>query len=130
MHQEICDWADVGLVLALTGAIAAVGCVAATPALSPIQELLVGQTKQEVLACAGPPLSTVRKGEATILSYYKECPAMERSFFGTKGSVPVLRHGCRALVTLEGDRVAEVRYEPTPGGGVDHCEEIFVQCVR
>jgi hypothetical protein len=55
---------------------------------------------------------------------------MERSFFGTKGSVPVLRHGCRAQINLEGDRVAEVRYEPTPGGWIDHCEEIFIQCVH
>ena len=108
------------------------GCTMPKPDGSfPAQKALLGKTEQEVVACAGKPKQKSTSGDETQLTYRRSAPVFEESFAISKTSVPCPRHACEAVVVLKGDRVAEVRYSPTPHslGGCEHCEEIFQQCL-
>ncbi|HEU4505266.1 MAG TPA: hypothetical protein VFR79_10560 [Nitrospira sp.] len=120
-------WCGLGLVV-LTG------CVEVTPEVSgptPAQRALLGMTKQALLACAGPPVVERAKEGKTLFVYYREAPQFEESFGGSKSSFSMVRHGCRAVITFEEDRVRDIRYESEPSTyrDEDHCEEIFEACV-
>ena len=109
------------------------GCATPTTEKSyPVQQALIGKSRQVVLSCAGQPLGETTSGKAAVLTYYKEAPMLEESFMGTKGSMPRAHHGCRAKVTLENDKVVSVTYQSVPSSfaAEDHCEEIFENCVR
>lgn len=95
------------------------------------QQALIGKTKQELLACAGPPVSEMIKTDRTVMVYYREASQLEESFPGSKGSFAMVHHGCRATIILRADRVDNVRYESVPSSyrDEDHCEEVFVGCV-
>lgn len=110
------------------------GCAEVLPngsAVHPAQQALIGKTKQEVFACAGPPVSESTKGDLVVFLYYKEASLLEESFPGSKSSFAKVHHGCRATVFLQHDRVSEVRYDSVPSAhrDEDHCEEIFLSCV-
>lgn len=96
----------------------------------PAQQALIGKTKQELLACAGPPVSESTKGGRVVFLYYKEASLLEESFPGSKSSFAKEHHGCLATLSLQQDRVSEVRYESVPSSyqDEDHCEEIFDPC--
>lgn len=95
------------------------------------QRALIGKFKQELLACAGTPMSERNDGERTLMAYYKEASQLEESFGGTKSSYAMVHHGCRATVILQEDRVRDVRYQSMPSSYLDegHCEEIFSGCI-
>ncbi len=112
------------------------GCAAVTPNGSeeyPAQKALIGKTRQELIACAGTPVSE-RAGEerTAVMYYYREASQLEESFPGSKSSFAKVHHGCRATIVLDQDRVADVRYESDPSSyqDEDHCEEIFDRCVN
>jgi len=116
---------------AYAGVLLLAGC--ATPAevhQYPNQQALVGQSKADVLKCAGPPLKELRDGERTVLRYYKEAPMFEESLPSSKSSIPTIHHGCWASVILSDDRVTEVRYRfvPETFDASDECEETFESC--
>lgn len=95
------------------------------------QQALIGKTKQELVACAGPPVSEKVKTDRTVMVYYREASQLEESFPSAKGSYAMVHHGCRATIVLRVDRVDNVRYESVPSSyrDEDHCEELFVGCV-
>lgn len=97
----------------------------------PAQKALLGKTESEVLACAGEPKQKSASGDETKLTYHRKAPVFEESFAISKTSVPCPRHACEAVVVLQGGRVEEVQYRPTPHslGGCEHCEEIFEKCL-
>jgi hypothetical protein len=97
----------------------------------PVQRALIGKTAQQLLACAGQPGSERPDGDRVVFLYHREASLFEESFPGSKGSVPMVRHGCHATIVLQQDRVSDVRYESEPSSyrGEDHCEEIFASCV-
>jgi hypothetical protein len=94
------------------------------------QRALIGKTKQELFACAGPPVSEKVKAGRTVVVYYRQASQLEESFPGSKGSFAMVHHGCRATIVLREDRVEDVRYnsEPSSYHDEDHCEEIFAGC--
>jgi hypothetical protein len=94
------------------------------------QHILIGKTKQDVLACAGAPIRGSEDGEMAELIYYKEASLLEESFPGSKGSIARIHHGCRAKVQFKGDRVTGVSYQSVPNSyhDEDHCDEIFESC--
>ncbi len=96
----------------------------------PHQQGLLGKSKQEVLACAGPPLQERVEGPLTTLRYYKEAPLLEESMVGSKGSRPTVHHGCWASVVLQDQRVNHVRYRFVPSSvdASNDCEAIFADC--
>jgi hypothetical protein len=98
----------------------------------PIADALIGKTRHELLSCAGNPLRETPLSDGTVLRYYKEAPMLVESFVGSKGSKPGVHHGCWANVMLSGNQVAGIEYlsVPDPKQAGDHCEEIFVSCVR
>jgi hypothetical protein len=100
--------------------------------VSPVGQLLVGQTRQRLLSCAGHPIQERRHGETLLFRYYREAPMFEESFVGSKGSKAGLHHGCWATVSVEGEQVTGVEYRSVPEwvGHYDHCEEIFLPCVQ
>lgn len=111
------------------------GCAEVGPngiASYPGQRALIGKTKQQLLACAGMPVSERASGDRVLFLYHKEASLFEESFPGSKSSVPMVHHGCRATIVLQQDRVSDVRYEGEPSSyrGEDHCEEIFAPCVN
>jgi|SRR5581483_3202386 len=91
---------------------------------------LVGQTREAVFACAGPPLRERMQQTLTILRYYREAPLLEESFSGTKGSLPRYHHGCWAELVVKDNRIADVHYVSVPANvdSSDHCDEIFGNC--
>ena len=94
-------------------------------------EVLKGKTKQELLACAGAPRRVSMSEGLTSLLYEEAAELVELSVPGAKSSgsrdVP---HRCRATVTLNENRVTDVRYESVPAWiwAEDHCEGIFLRC--
>lgn len=78
------------------------------------------------------PVSERTSGDRGLFLYHKEASLFEESFLGSKSSVPMVHHGCRATIVLQKDRVSDVRYEDesSPYRGEDHCEEIFAPCVN
>jgi hypothetical protein len=94
------------------------------------QHILMGKTKQEVLACAGAAIRENGDGEMAELIYYKEASLLEESFPESKGSIAKIHHGCRAKVQFKGNRVTEVSYQSVPNSyhDEDHCDEIFESC--
>lgn len=98
----------------------------------PARAALIGKTEQEVETCAGQPLAKTAGQEGDVLIYYREAPPLERSFVGSKASVPIVPHGCRARLKLKDQRVSEVEYVPVPEsiGGMEHCEQMFEPCLQ
>jgi hypothetical protein len=96
----------------------------------PARRMLIGKTKQQLFACAGNPVGEKTQGDQVSIVYYKEASLLEESFPSSKGSFAMVHHGCRATVSLEQDRVRDVRYESVPSSyrDEDHCEEIFQLC--
>ncbi|WP_455377113.1 hypothetical protein [Petrachloros mirabilis] len=95
------------------------------------QRALIGKTKQELFACAGPPVSEKVTPDRTVAVYYREASQLEESFPGSKGSFAMVHHGCRATIVVREDRVEGVRYDSEPSSyrDEDHCEEIFAGCL-
>lgn len=111
------------------------GCGAVTPNGSeeyPAQKALLGKTRQELIACAGTPVSERPGDERASVIYYREASQLEESFPGSKSSFAKVHHGCRATIFLDQGRIADVRYESEPSSyqDEDHCEEIFDRCVN
>ena len=98
--------------------------------LLPNRQALIGKTRHDLLACASSPIRETRQGERLILTYYKEAPMPQGSFFTSKASRRGVDHGCWAEVLLEGDRVTDIGYQSVPRGvdALDKCEEIFGAC--
>jgi hypothetical protein len=110
-----------------------IGCAASQPvAPNPIGKTLLGKSKQELVSCAGNPLEETNTTEGTVLTYYKEAPMFEESFYSSKGSVSRVHHGCWAHLLIEDDRVVGVEYRSAPEwvDATDHCEEIFKVCAQ
>ena len=119
----------------IAGALAAtlVGCASAPEPKEKdalIRNRLVGQTREAVFACAGPPLRERMQQTLTILRYYREAPLLEESFSGTKGSQPRPHHGCWAELVVKDNRIADVHYVSVPANvdSSDHCDQIFGNC--
>ena len=98
----------------------------------PNQTAMLGQTRDTVLLCAGPPLREAQRGDITELLYYREAPMLEESGIVSKGSRPGVHHGCWATVILKAHRVEEVRYRYVPDffDASNDCEDIFAACLR
>lgn len=97
-----------------------------------VQESLVGLTQAQVVACAGAPASEERKGDVTVLTFYKRCGMLEQGFPAARGTVArEARHGCLATLEVEGGRVTRARFEAIPDDAtyeLYHCEELFADC--
>lgn len=97
----------------------------------PAAQALLGKRAEALRACAGPPIATMVRGEQTVWVYFKEASQLEESFAGSKSSVPMVHHGCRARILIEQDRVTGVQYDSEPASYNDdeHCEQIFRACL-
>jgi len=124
----------VGQVLAAcAGLVALYGCAEVSSDGSgdyPARRALIGKTMQELFVCAGKPVSHHTKEDRAVIVYYREASLLEESFPGSKSSVAMVHHGCRATISLQQDRVTDVRYESVPSSyrDEDHCEEMFESC--
>jgi hypothetical protein len=110
-----------------------IGCASSQPvAPNPIGKALLGKSKQTLVSCAGNPLEETMTSEGIVLTYYKEAPMFEESFYSSKGSVSGVHHGCWAHLLMGEDRVVGVEYRSVPPSvdATDHCEEIFRACVQ
>jgi hypothetical protein len=117
----------------LVGCVWLIGCAASQPmAPNPIGKALLGKSRQELVSCAGNPLQETKTAEGIVLTYYKEAPMLEESFYSSKGSVSRAHHGCWAHLLMGNDRVAGVEFRSAPqsDAAMDHCEEIFHSCVQ
>ena len=96
----------------------------------PHQQSLRGQSREEVLSCAGVPLREWQNETFTLLRYYREAPLLEESMVSSKSSRPTAHHGCWATVMLQQNRVELVQYRFAPSSvdATNDCEEIFARC--
>ena len=70
-------------------------------------------------------------GHGVVFRYYKGAPMFEESRPFLKGSIAQEHHGCWASLLLEKDEVTGVEFRPVPDGTeYDHCEDIFVGCLK
>lgn len=106
----------------------------ATPAAEgpPIREALVGMAKEQVLLCAGQPDRELPVEGGMALVYIREGGALEDSFAVSKASQLRPVHFCRAFLSVQDNRIVEVRYDSEPKGvyADDHCDDIFEGCRR
>jgi hypothetical protein len=108
-------WVATGVLIAMS--IGLPGCFPAGPAVPyRAKERLRGMTESELLACAGPPMSQTVQGRMRVLTY-------ERT--GAPGV-------CRAIISLTGNRVTDVRYEAVmeTGARVADCTEVLNACLQ
>lgn len=119
-------------ILIITAAGLVLSCHSTPPITEgfPLQQSLRGQSKAQVLTCAGAPLREWRSGDFTLFRYYREAPLLEESMVSSKSSRPTVHHGCWATVTLRQDRVDQVQYRFVPSSvdASNDCEEIFAGC--
>jgi len=124
------------LALVLSAAlVSAIGCATVASNGSadyPARSALIGKSRQQLLACAGTPVSERAGDEEVVAIYYKEASLLEESFPGSKSSYARVHHGCRATIVLKQDQVSEARYDSEPSSYQDEdlCEEIFALCVN
>ena len=120
-------------VLTIIGVSSFSGCVT-TPSEPhrSLRDALIGQSRSQILACAGKPLAETPQGDVVVLTYYMEAPMLEESSVGSKGSQSAYHHGCKARVNVQNDRVTQVQYQSVPRGyfADDHCDEIFATCAQ
>jgi len=112
-------------------ALACTGCIETKLQPPTAKQSLIGKSEAELAACAGQPKTVAPHGEANVFTYYREGGLLEESFPGSKSSRPEgLRHACMAIVTLEHNRVTQVKFLMTPASSAshEHCEEIFQRC--
>ncbi|OQW36080.1 MAG: hypothetical protein A4E19_15485 [Nitrospira sp. SG-bin1] len=120
------------LTLGLAGLLSLASCMApAHVGQYPNQQHMLGKSKSQILACAGPPEKESLEGKKTWLRYYREAPILEESRPVSKGSFATIRHGCWATVGLIDDRVVDVHYRfvPPTFDASNDCEEIFEACL-
>ncbi len=110
------------------------GCAEVMPNGSepyPAAQALLGKTKEALLSCAGPPVKEQGHNGQVVYIYYREASQLEESFGGSKSSLAMVHHGCRASILLESDRVTGVQYDSEPSSYQDdeHCDQIFQRCL-
>ena len=119
-------------ILTVTTAALVLSCHSAPPITEgyPHQQSLKGQSKEQVLACAGAPLRQWQNGAVSLFRYYREATLLEESMVSSKGSRSAVHHGCWATVTLQQDQVDQVHYRFVPSSidASKECEEIFARC--
>lgn len=118
--------------LAVLGMLALVACVtpsAREPAF-PIQQHLIGKTRSQILACAGPPKREMTGERGMNFTYYREARLLERRPVQSRGSLALSHPICRADLYLEDDRSTEAHFTTLPpsSGSYDLCEAIFERC--
>lgn len=116
----------------MVGCVWLIGCAASQPiAPNPMGKALLGKSRQELVSCAGNPLQETKTAEGIVLTYYKEAPMLEESFSFSKGSRSGVHHGWAHLL-MGDDRVVGVEFRSAPHSvaAMDHCEEIFYNCVQ
>lgn len=98
----------------------------------PLAHSLLGTSKADLVSCAGSPLHEATVSEGTILLYYKEISMLDESGVGSKGSRTAVHGGCRARVSLSGDRVVGIEYESVPIDiHAEHaCNALFEACAQ
>ncbi|HJU06561.1 MAG TPA: hypothetical protein VJ692_15545 [Nitrospiraceae bacterium] len=98
----------------------------------PLGEQLIGTSRQQLFACAGPPLREIGATTGAVLTYYREASMLEESHVWSKASRPGIHGGCRAQILMSDDRVSGVEYKPVPDAlkATDQCEEMFRACVQ
>ena len=98
--------------------------------LYPNQRAIIGKTRQELLACAGPPLRETKQADHILLTYYRHTPVLDRSVVASKSTVPAVHPACWATLSLEGEVVSAAQYQSVPSStdATDQCEAIFDPC--
>jgi hypothetical protein len=98
--------------------------------LFPNQRAIIGKTRQELLACAGPPLREAEQADHRLLTYYRHTPVLDRAVVSSKSTVPTVHPACWATVSLEGEVVSAAQYQSVPSSAdaTDQCEAIFDPC--
>jgi hypothetical protein len=124
IRRTIGGFALVLLVWTLSG-----GCAAVPERLPSPADSLKGKTREQILACAGPPTEW-KSNDGAVLIYYRSAWSLARSPAAQESALTGSRPGCRALLVLKHDRVDDVHFLSVPesADAVDHCRRIFSGC--
>jgi hypothetical protein len=106
------------------------GCTAC--ATSDYHTTLIGKSLTELRQCAGASEGERKEGTLTVLDYSAISPRITASRlpYAVPG-LPLVSSGhCAATVTLENDKVTDVRYQPGRGSDISSCDTIFMDCYK
>ena len=86
------------------------------------REKMIGMTKEQVLACMGPPINKAAEGATEVWSYASGNGQTDVSTFGTasggfqSGDAIATRLYCTINVTMNAGRVSRINYVGPTGG--------------
>jgi hypothetical protein len=102
------------------------GC--AMPPNSP--DPLLGTSLSELRQCAGIPDGEHRQERVIVLDYSRVSTGVipSRLPYAMPGTPMVASGHCAASVTIEDEKVTDVRYQPGPGSTASTCDAIFMDC--
>ena len=120
----------------LVGALAVTACADLSQQNSDLAFLargvIVGQSRAQVLACAGKPQREEVNGEAETLTYFAS--SGERTLvIGSANGIANVPHSCEVTLVLRRGYVEDVRYAGRTGGLLtpdEECAVIVRKCMR
>ena len=59
------------------------------PAL-PNRQAVIGKARQDVIGCAGAPIRETPQGDSLTLTYYKEAPMLQESFYTSNSDAGIM----------------------------------------
>jgi len=94
---------------------------------SQAKTLLIGKTKEQVLACMGAPPQRANAGETEVWSYPSGGDTITLGLVGSSYSV---RRYCIVDIVMSGERVRSVNYSGRTGSLSEQCAFAVKNCVR
>jgi outer membrane protein assembly factor BamE (lipoprotein component of BamABCDE complex) len=98
------------------------------------QNQMIGMSKEQVLACAGPPMNKATEGATEVWSYASGNGRTDVAMSGGRGwaTGSSSQRFCTVNVTMASDRVARVNYVGPTGGLLtpgEQCAFALQNCV-
>ena len=123
-------WAFVPLVLALGGCAMARAQVA-----QDARNKMIGMTKEQVLACMGPPVQNSAVGQTEVWTYLSGNGATNAvaSRYANVASISTSQRSCTVNVVMADGRVGRVNYSGPTGGLLsegEQCAFVVRDCLR
>jgi hypothetical protein len=122
----------VGLSISITVAVAVAGCAIQRAQIAQdARASMVGMTKEQALACMGPPVNKGVEGATEVWSY----PSGNGATVGTYGNgiATSSRRFCTVNLTMAAGRISQVNYLGPTGGLLtagEQCEFAIQNCVK
>jgi hypothetical protein len=89
---------------------------------------MIGMTKEQALACMGPPSNKATEGATEAWSYSSSDELTSGGWRGS--SMTVLKRLCTVNISMAAGRISRVDYLPPEGGVLTPCFYAIQNCVK